>query len=55
MNAIASGCSFSQHMVNQGPKYDNQVRKKKKRPMSNQVVGKSGLLRPDLRRKVKYL
>jgi hypothetical protein len=53
MNAggsIASGTSFSQAMVNQGPRYD---RKWKRR--SNQVMGKSGIIRPDKRKKSKYL
>jgi hypothetical protein len=51
--AIASGCSFGQSMVNQGPKYDGQVRKAR-RP--NQVLSKkTGIIRPDKRKKAKYL
>lgn len=50
-----SGCSFSQSFVDQGPRYDNQVRKKKRRQHDNQVISKQGIIRPDLRKKVKYL
>lgn len=46
------GQSFGQHFVNQTPVYDNAV-KKNRRP--NQVIGKGGIIRPDKRRKVKYL
>ena len=49
---IASGCSFGQAMVNQGPKYDNRVRKAH-RP--NQVLSKKGIIRPDKRKKSKYV
>lgn len=53
MNGPSSGCSFGQHMVNQTPRYDNQVRKAR-RP--NQVLSKkSGVIRPDKRKKVKFL
>lgn len=44
--------SFSQTMVNQTPRYDNAVRKRKRRV--NQVLGKSGIIRPDKRVKAKY-
>lgn len=50
----ASGCSFSQAMVDQRPAYDNAVRKGKPR-RANQVIGKSGIIRPDRRKKAKYL
>ena len=49
-----SGCQFSQAMVDQRPKFDNAMRKRKAR-RPNQVIGKSGLIRPDRRHKVKYL
>lgn len=52
-SSIGSGCSFGQHMVNQTPVYDNAVRKKKRR--ENQVVGKSGIIRPDKRKKAKFI
>ena len=52
-SSIASGCQFAQSMVNQGPRFDNQIRKRKRR--KNQVVGKSGLIRPDKRYKARYL
>ena len=42
-----------QMMVDQTPKYDNQVRKRKRR--INQVMGRSGIIRPDKRNKAKYL
>ncbi len=43
------------HMVNQTPVFDNQVRKKKSKFSANQVVGKSGIIRPDKRRKPRFL
>lgn len=48
-----TGNSFGQFMVNQGPKFDNRVRKSKRR--KNQVIGKTGLIRPDRRYKTRYL
>lgn len=36
-----------QSMVDQRPKCDNQLRRKKRR--KNQVIGQSGLIRPDKR------
>lgn len=53
MNANASGCQCGQFMVDQRPAYDNQIRRKKKRRV-NQVIGKSGLIRPDKRVRAKY-
>ena len=50
---LSSGIS-GQAMVDQTPRYDNQLRRKKKRRV-NQVVGKSGIIRPDKRLKAKYL
>lgn len=38
-------------MVDQTPRHDNQVRKKKRR--KNQVLGPSGIIRPDKRCKGK--
>lgn len=52
MSPEACSCSFGQHMVDQTPKYDNQVRKRKRR-RKNQVLGKSGIIRPDKRYKGK--
>jgi len=52
--APPSGCSFGQHMVDQRPKFDNQMRRRGRR--ENQVVGKKGtIIRPDKRKKVKFL
>lgn len=52
--APASGCSFGQHMVDQRPRFDNQVRKRGRR--ESQVLSrKSGIIRPDKRKKVKFL
>lgn len=48
-----SACSFGQHFVNQGPRFDNQVRKRKRR--ENQVMSRSGIIRPDKRKKAKFL
>lgn len=45
--------SFPQRFVNQTPVYDNAVRKKMRRP--NQVLSKRGVIRPDKRKKAKYL
>lgn len=44
-----------QHMVDQRPVFDNQIRKKKRKFSENQVVGKSGIIRPDKRHKARYL
>jgi hypothetical protein len=49
-----SGGISPQSFVDQRPAYDRRKRSKKVlRP--NQVVGKSGVIRPDKRKKVKYL
>lgn len=45
------GTSFGQHFVNQTPRYDNATRKRR----VNQVIGKGGIIRPDKRKKAKYL
>jgi hypothetical protein len=57
MNAPSSkgsGTQFRQSFVNQTPVYDNQLRKRK-RPLSSQVIGAGGILRPDKRKKAHYL
>lgn len=54
-SAFTTGCSCGQHMVDQGPKYDNQVRKKRRRVHKNQALGRSGILRPDKRFKTKTI
>jgi hypothetical protein len=52
----ANSCSFSQAMVDQRPRFDNALRKGKRRGRrENQVVGKAGIIRPDKRKKAKYL
>lgn len=43
-----------QMMVDQTPRYDNQMRKRRGR-RENQVIGKAGIIRPDKRKKAKYL
>jgi hypothetical protein len=49
MNANpSSGCSFVQSFADQTPKYDGQVRKKKRRS-GGLVKGKNGILRDDKR------
>jgi hypothetical protein len=49
-----SSGQFTQMKVDQIPKFENSLRKRKgRRP--NQVVGKSGIIRRDKREKVKYL
>lgn len=52
--ANSSSCSFGQHMVDQTPKYDNQLRKRR-RKHRNQALGQTGILRPDKRHKVKWM
>ena len=50
---IASGCTQGQFLADQRPKFDNQLHRGR-RP--NQVIGKkSGIIRPDKRKKVKFL
>jgi len=44
----SSGCSFGQAFADQTPKYDGQVRKKKRRS-GGLVKGKNGILRDDKR------
>jgi len=52
--AIQSGTSFGQAMVDQRPVFDRGRKKKGRRP--NQVIGKGGIIiRPDKRKKVRYL
>jgi hypothetical protein len=41
-------------MVDQRPKFDNQVRKRKRKHSGNQVIGKN-LIHPDKRYRAKYL
>lgn len=43
-----------QALVDQRPRFDNAVRKKRK-SSGNQVMSRAGILRPDKRKKVKYL
>lgn len=45
--------STGQMMVDQRPRFDNAVRKRR-RKHPNQVIGKSGIIRPDKRNKAKY-
>lgn len=52
MNQPSSGQSFRQSFVNQTPTYDRKYRKKKR---SNQVMSKSGLIRPDKRYKAHFI
>lgn len=42
-----------QHMVDQGPKYENDLRRKKGR-RKNQIISQAGIIRPDKREKAKY-
>ena len=51
-SSIPSGCSFPNTMVDQRPAYDRQRRRKSN---GNQVMSKSGVIRPDRRKKAKYL
>lgn len=50
-----SACSYSQSFVDQTPRYDNQLRKRKRRQHGNQVISRGGIIRPDKRKKAKYL
>jgi hypothetical protein len=47
------GQSMPQAMADQGPRYEGQKKKKARR--ENQVIGKSGIIRPDKRKKQTYL
>lgn len=49
----SKGASSPQCLVDQGPRYENQMRKRARR--KNQVIGKGGIIRPDKRCKAKYL
>lgn len=49
---IASGCSFGQAMVDRTPAYDT---KRKRKFSSNQVLSKGGVIRPNKKKKAKYL
>lgn len=53
-NNPMSGTSFGQFMVDQRPRFDNALRKRKRRKSGNQVMGKN-LIHPDKRYKVRYL
>lgn len=44
---------FGQFMADQRPRFDNQMKRRSRR--ENQVSGKGGIIRPDKRKKVKYL
>lgn len=48
-----NSCQFPNQMVNQTPRFDNATKKRKS--SGNQVKSKAGILRPDKRKKVKYL
>lgn len=47
-----NGCSFGQHMADQGPRYENAKRRGRR---ESQVVGKTKIIRPDKRKKARYL
>lgn len=47
-----SGCNYGQHMVDQGPRFEGQ---KKKGRRENQVMSQKGIIRPDKRKKAKFL
>lgn len=49
-----NGTGMGQFMVDQTPKFDSQIPKKKRKKNGYQVMGKL-LIRPDKRRKAKYL
>lgn len=51
---ISSGTQFTQAMVDQRPRFDNGVRRRKRKHSGNQVMGQN-LIRPDKRHKVRYL
>lgn len=51
-----SGSSFPQAFVDQRPRFDNRLHKRNRRGRrEQQVIGKAGIIRPDKRRKAKYL
>lgn len=51
---MSCGQMYKQVMVDQTPKFDNQIRKKRRKG-GNQVMSKSGIIRPDKRYKAKFL
>jgi hypothetical protein len=53
--APASGCSFGQHMVDQRPKFDNQLRRRKGGFSQNQVLSRKGIIRPTKKKKYHYV
>lgn len=42
-------------MVNQTPRYDNQMRRRGRVMRDRQVISRKGIIRPDKRKKVKFL
>jgi hypothetical protein len=55
MNAspfISSGCQNVQAMADQTPAFD---KKRKRKSGSSQVLSKAGIIRPDKRKKVRYI
>ena len=50
---ISSGCSFGQAFVDRTPAYDGGMKKRKF--SSNQVMSRKGIIRPNKRKKVKFL
>jgi len=44
-----------QFLVDRTPAYESTMKKKKKVRRENQVISQQGILRPDLRHKVKFL
>lgn len=47
-----SGCSYPQTMVDQRPAFDQR---RKRKYSSNQVLSKSGIIRPNKRKRAKFL
>lgn len=54
MNGPMQSSGQGQFMVDQYPKFDNDLKRKKGR-RKNQIISQTGIIRPDLRTKTKYL
>jgi hypothetical protein len=50
-----SGCGFSQAFADQTPKYDNAARKRRCKWGSGVLNKKTSIIRPDRRKKTKYV
>lgn len=50
---LSKGISGGQHMVDQTPKFENDLKRKGRR--KNQIISQAGIIRPDKREKPRFL